>query len=385
MNKIYKEGDSLSRFIIFIVIFTFFRPTIFEKFEFTNAIFNGLLIMALVLCALDSIKRNCLPKDIFFLGTLLFYGTILYSTSANNGSLPRALMYILTGIFTVVFVRYMLQLGLLYAARIMRKLLWIYVIMNFATIVLYPNGIVQTGNSDSAVYLLGQPTRYAFFYLPALLFCFLEDQLLYSRIRKNTIIIYGICLASLLAAWTVGSSIALLCVIILLLHSDWKIFNWKFYYPTQILLHVGLVYFSIQEVFTIFIEQYLHKDATLSSRTLIWMNAKEMIEDSPLYGIGIFDNVENKEILGFVHAHAHLLHITYQGGYVALVIFLLLLLICYKRLQKFGQSLEAKCLAFFVFILGIQLLVDSVDGVRNHYLFLIAMGAYYSYFKNIHL
>lgn len=369
------------RLLVFFVLICFFRPTILEKYDITNNITNLILTVSLILTAFDAIAKHCLPSKKIFLLVFVYYSVSLYSTIINGGSVSRSLTYILPGLLTVIFVKYMMRYELEYASKIMRKLLWLYVAINIVTIILFPNGISQVGNQLKPVWFLGQETRFAYFYLPALLFCFMDDYLYANAVRKKTIYIYLICLLSLIMAWTVGSSLAMLFLVFFLLFNRLPIFNSKIYFISQIVAYFGLVYFEIQMYFEAFIVGYLHKDATLSSRTLIWHQALAVIEENPYFGIGIYENKYMIDILGFVHCHNHLLHVTLQSGHIGLILFLIIIIAGYMNLKKFGDFLPARFLAAFIFIIGIQLLADSIDGVRNHYLFIICMAIFFDEYK----
>jgi len=387
MNKLsISRQMPLSKIITFFGLFSFFRPTIFERFVLTNSIFNGMLILSFVVCVADYVRRGNKFNHAFIYLASIFYIVMVLSTFVNHASISRALMYSLTGFFSIIFVEYILKYQFLYATKLMRLLLWLYIIVNILTVIIFPNGIVQTGNSSSAVFFLGQPTRYSYFYLPALLFCYLGDEYRVGHIRMNTIVIYFICLATLIASWTIGSSIAMLLLLVFLLFNRLKIFNSLLYYLGHIFAYFGLTYFSIQNLAAVFITGYLKKDLTLSSRTFIWNHAFDWISKSPLIGVGVLSNPDMINIFHFVHAHNHLLHITFQCGYIGLGIFLIMLLTAYLNLHKYKRFMPSKVIAFFIFMISIQLLVDTVDGVRNHYFFLIAMGAnigyIYEIFKN---
>ena len=365
-----------SRIITFLVLISFFRPVILEKYTFTNALFNSILIVGFVLCFIDTLRLRIWPRNIFATITIIYYLVMLYSTVRGHGSISRALMYALIGYGSVIFAYYMIKYELIYACRLMRTLLWMYTIINIATVIIFPNGITQTGTSLSAVYFLGQPTRYAYFYFPALLFCAIEDELLYRKIGKNTILIFIICFTMLVTAWTVGSSIAMFVLVVFYFFHRLKIFNTVTYFAVQLIGYFGLVYFSIQKIFETLILGYLKKDMTMSSRTLIWKNALNAISESPYLGIGILDNVETRKVLGFVHAHNHLLHITFSCGYIGLTIFFALIVTAYAAAEKYREFFVAKICAIFVCAVGIQLLMDTVDGVRNHYIFMLAICAF---------
>ena len=55
-----------------------------------------------------------------------------------------------------------------------------------------------------------------------------------------------------------------------------------------------IVFFSAQTLFSTFINDLLHKDVTLSSRSYIWENAKrELMNERPfklLFGLGTIEN-----------------------------------------------------------------------------------------------
>lgn len=373
----------VSRIITFLFIISFFRPTIFEKYNITNNFFNALLVLSLFLCFMDIFRRHMRVYSIFLVFSMLFYSVMLVSTYINNASLSRTLMYVLIGLGAVIVAVYIIKLEFINSAKLMRRLLWLYLIINIITVIIFPNGITQTGNSNAAVYFLGQPTRYAYFYLPALLFCCLEDEYKYGHLSRNTLVLYIICLITLIQAWTVGSSLTMIFLGVWFFFHDIKLFNNAVYFVCQIGAHIGLVYYSIQDVFSTFITVYLHKDMTLSSRTQIWQHALNEIGQSPLWGVGVLDNESVRRMFGFVHPHNHLLQITFQCGYVGLIIFLVLIFISYKKISCCKNFLPTKIIAAFIFATGIQLLVDTVDGVRNHYIFLLAIGAYANKIKQL--
>lgn len=370
---------TLRHITVIIGLIAFFRPTIFEKFATTNTFFNNLLIGAFILTFFDFIRLRNKISDSFLLNTFLFYFVMIFSTILNIGSVSRMISIVLVGLCTTIFAWYSIKYEFKLTVFVMRTLMWLYVIINILTIILYPNGIVSTGSSQAAVYFLGQPTRFAYFYFPGLLFCWLGDEYSFGHIKQNTIILYFVCLISLIAKWSMGSTIAMLILVPFFFFNKLeKIFHIKIYFLVQIFAYFGLTFFSVQYYFLNFINNILKKDVTLSSRTLIWSIAIRNISLSPFWGVGTFSNEEMLSLFHFVHVHNHLLQITLQCGYFGLIVFVLLIFQSYRRLNYFKSFMPAKIVSVFLFVVGIQLLVDTVDGVRNHYLFLLAIGAYIS-------
>lgn len=377
MNKIrYVKGSfPYDKLLVFLGSVSFFRPTVFEKFTLTNIFFNTLLVFTFVAVSIIYFVRKNTVKNSFIFSSLLFFAVMIFSTLTNGGSVSRMAEYALVGATSVIFAFFVIKYEFIYAAHLMKKMSWIYVIVNIAVMILFPNGITTTGNQNMAVYFLGQPTRFCYFYIPALMFCSLGDLYEVNKIKRGTILLYFVCLATLIASWTVGSTIAFLLLIPFYLFGRKKIFDSVLYFFVQLTSFIGLTFFSVQNRYAGFIQSVLHKDITLSSRTYIWRKSLVGITANPIWGTGIRTNEYMIINFGFVHLHNHLLQVLFQFGIVGLFIFGLMLFISCSSLNKYKSFYPAKVIAFYLFIVGIQLLVDTVDGVRNHYVFMMAVGA----------
>ena len=75
------------------------------------------------------------------------------------------------------------------------------------------------------------------------------------------------------------------------------------------------------------------------------------------------------------HLHNQLLTIIYQTGYIGVTAFLAIVAEIYLKLYKYRKHLEAQVVALILFLLFVQLLADTVDNVRNHLFWMLAIGA----------
>lgn len=371
---------SSEEFVVAMGLLSFFRPTIFEKFALTNSLFNMLLFLAVVASGFIYylVKRASVSLYVFL--TLIFYALYAVSYAINQADLSRTFMFVLTGLGMVIFSEYILKHHLFFSLRFIKGMLWTFVALNLLSMLLFPEGIVATGNSRAPVYFLGQTTRFSYFYLPGLCLALLYDMMHHQRIQRNTILLYVIIEVNLLLSWSLGSLLAMLIFLpFFFLGNSFmvrRLFSPVLFLVVNVSAWVLLTFYSIQDLFAAFLEAYLRKDATLSSRTRIWTVAKRLIGENKALGIGILSNEEISSLFGFVHTHNHLLQVTLQVGYVGVVLFLGILYYAYRQLKKHWSHRAARLLGFSIFAFSILLLVDTIDGVRNYYLFLITFGVH---------
>ncbi|MFR3202482.1 MAG: O-antigen ligase family protein [[Clostridium] leptum] len=66
-----------------------------------------------------------------------------------------------------------------------------------------------------------------------------------------------------------------------------KLFNFRNYLILNILLFFVIVIFRMQNLFAFLIEDILHKNLTLTGRTVIWDRTLELIGEKPILGHGV--------------------------------------------------------------------------------------------------
>jgi O-antigen ligase len=356
----------------------YFRPTIFEKFANSNNLINIIFVCSAFILTVDAffIKKSTVSR--FLSLTLLYFGCLAISTFINQGSYTRLAMYISVGIFSVIVAEYIIKYHFRYSGKLIKSIMWIFTIVNIVNFVNLPDGIVLTGNLNKPVWFLGQATRFVFFYMPCLLLIFLYDCKFKGKITTPTYVLTFICLLTLSSKMAVGGFVGLLLFIpFFILYKRKKniIVMPLSLLSFQILIFFWITYYDFVDKFSYLIVNILQKDSTLSSRTLIWRIAQKSLEGNELFGHGILSNETMKYYFGFVHLHNQLLQIIFNGGFISLIVFFSMCFYVIIKCRKRIDNLQVRVATYSIFVMGVILLVDTMDGVRNYYIFMLAIAA----------
>lgn len=210
----------------------------------------------------------------------------------------------------------------------------------------------------------------------ASLFAYINLYTSITKIRKNIIRTgcFIIISLALIRAWSATDLVA--WIIVILMHFLPRMvvrINWIKYYVIGWFL---LVIIRIQSLFQKVIVNILHKNLTLTNRTIIWDEALVAIKNNLVFGHGVGDSnnffyVQQAYVPGLYSAHNELLQILYEGGLVCAIIFVLVPHLAIKRMKDtrmleciiaiVGCLITCLCEAtgtdaiFFLSILGIAL------------------------------
>lgn len=370
---------ALEKILVFLIVVFFFRPPIIERFSEANLLFNLGLLGSMLLYVLIRFIKKDVKISSFTLVVTLFFLLLLWSTYEYSGSISRAIMYVGIGILTLFVFESFFRNDLDFFLDSMNVLAWLFVPLNLLIMIAIPHGFANNGVHP--VYLLGQATRFVFFLIPAFTCLIIRDYRRAGKISSRTLCLYTLSLLSLIIGQTVAG-ILLFGVMIPFVYALNKPLVKRLatplvFFVVQLLAFYLITFVGIQDQFANIIQEYLQKDATLSSRTYIWSTAIMMINSSPsiqLFGVGILQNDEMIAIFNFVHCHNHMLQLMLNAGYIGFLLFEVAIAISYRKLSKWINNPTAKVIAFSIFIFSLVLLFDTVDGVRNYYLVLLILG-----------
>lgn len=204
-----------------------------------------------------------------------------------------------------------------------------YVVINFATVVLFPGGVYRTAVYDMNFFL-----SYRTAWLPVYLFSSVVVLMNYIKYRSKltvawAIIVMASIFISMILVWTATGlfcfGLALLVYIFCKIFKRGKPINMGIIIAVEAVVFVMLAIIRQQEKFSFILVDLLQKDLTLTERTRIWDNAIQSISKHPLLGIGGVDDEIKTRILGFgaTHAHNFYLSAVFQYGFVGLILQLL--------------------------------------------------------------
>lgn len=311
-----------------------FLPFSWEFFVLVDAI---VLLMAAIF--LKRIK-------IYYIYIGIFYFMILASTVINSGDTFAALYYAARMICLVILIDlYAQRQGLRLLLSTFKLVLGIEILLTLFFQVVAQD-IFGFTLSHNYINFLTADNDLGYWYLPFTLIVYLSDA---QKSRKYQIIDLlfwiGICLTSLVFAWSATCmSIYVLFALCIIFY---KIKIFQFLTPFRsVLINIGIsilvIFFHIQDLFGWLIVDILHKNMTLSSRTLIWASAIQNILKKPIFGYGTMQGgrMSINRLSGRIHFFSHniFLEIVIQGGLVALFFYIIIYFFAGKTLKHFHKS-----------------------------------------------
>lgn len=219
------------------------------------------------------------------------------------------------------------------------------------------NGIVGAGTHKNVFAL-------ALIHLLIFSLCYLKVE--YSNPKKHLkkIMLYiSISIFCIFLIFLSNSASCILCSLFLIIYylryEKLKMINFSYLYLIFNLLLITYSYMYEKIGLGSIIREYLNRDITLTGRTDIWTSTISALNEYNLWGYGInsfgddkFQRyvLSNVYALPGLHAHNNLLMTTVDAGIIGLVVFIMLIVIYYKKMSGFrinNTFLEA--IVFFEF------------------------------------
>lgn len=239
----------------------------------------------------------------------------------------------------------------------MRIAMEILVIINFVTVLLFPQGlytIVGEGGYENAGYFLGHRNNAIEVLIPALGIAILESYIKEKKINLNCIFLLTISAITVIVSWSANS---ILCIFVFVIYIVFffKLPHIKFFHAAvfaagSAIITVLLIVFRIQEKMVWLIVDILKKDMTLTSRSVVWKRSLKYIQEHFLLGNGIEENMVKLSKIGHVNScHNYFLDFLYYGGVVLLLVIIILFIF---TLRKMYRSTDEKLSEVIAIVMG---------------------------------
>ena len=264
--------------------------------------------------------------------------------------------------------------------RVMTDLLLIYLLINYVMIMTGTGSVASWGQHEffaQPSYLLGIRTRVTDCVFPAILLALLYDSGSRRRWGWRTVLaltsgIVQIVTLQVATAW-VGAAIMAVVYLAVRLHlRAGGLLSMRGATILGVAVTLLVVVARVQTYFAAQIEGLLGKSVTMTGRTDLWDAAIPILADSPLFGYGI-----NSQFGAFIpafkgllwQAHNQYLQIAYDGGLVAVGLFIALLWTASARADASRCSTPARA-AFIAVYTAMSVMSVSEIYVYN-------MGMFY--------
>lgn len=227
------------------------------------------------------------------------------------------------------------------AFKIIYKMIFLYVFLNIILMIMYPKGLFPM----YGIYFLGIRTRFTEYSIALIYISFMYYNNFSNKDKKNkNVLIISIILAliNVFMKW-IATGIITIILIFLIYVCIRKIKKINFIYIIDfillIIVSINLINGNLLNLFSGIFE-ILHKDITLTGRTIIWDNAILMAEKYFWSGYGY---INDGNIItysnGLWQAHNTILQSICESGIIGTIIFFLMLFkLGYPSCQKCNKK-----------------------------------------------
>lgn len=371
--KINKKCFYNNILLLFLII-PFFKPDIVVSYSKLNYIFTAWQLVSFVcICILYFQKPKVSKLVILF---LLYYFIVLVATLKSGGNITKWISNFTLYLGSIMIIEKCIKKDKMEILKILTIIFYILTIGNTLSFVIFPQGLAQTEILKSPIYMLGIDNRFAFTYIPGLCIIGIYDLIKNNKITKITIIYFIMTFVTLIYFWSAGALLveSLFLIYYIFIYKAKIKISPNRYFWVAVISFIALVFFRIQDIFAFLIVDILHKDLTLSDRTIIWDKVINIIQQNNLIGIGIRESNDMINMISAFHSHCDFLNILLQSGYLGLGTYLIILNRGFNSLKKFKSNNVAQLIAFSIGALLIMLLVDTFDITAN--LFILICLAY---------
>lgn len=241
-------------------------------------------------------------------------------------------------------------------------LLLIYIVINFITIYIFPDGMYQN-DLYTQNWFLGYKNVMIRTILPGItliILCAIHD---YGKVVFMDYFLIGIAMISIYLAESSTSLVMMVVFVLGILFWSFKRKEYNFSlfkcFIVTMCISVAFTMFSLQSFLSSILESLFEKDTTFTGRTYVWAYTLLRLMSSPFIGFGWHSADEWREVLGFYdiittgfsHPHNFILYMLLQGGLIYLGLFIYL---CYyisktfDKLNSYSYVLTLMYLTFFV-------------------------------------
>ena len=365
-----------SSILILILILILLPPSYFSNFDVFAKINEMLTIVLFIVLTIYTLFKKKI--NIYVLLIVLFLTFNMYTS-----------YFLLDGVLDLYNNLKILSIVLLinlivsqYTLSLLKSLyvvFYSYILLNTLSYILFPNGLYLDNPRDGEyreAWFLGIENQFAYYIIPGVILIFIYDFYRNRKITYKSWIAYTLALITIFLAWSATAVVSFLFLTISIIIVFNKINRKLYSFFTLSIIYIFL-WFSIIRInnssfFQFFIENFLGKDMTFSSRTVIWERVFEYIEVSKWIGHG------NNTYVAFTNrefrAHNMILQIILDNGLISLFLFILIFIIVGFKAKRTGNLITT------LIIIGIfSILIGGLtEAYRMNNLFLLLTLGYFN-------
>lgn len=339
------DRSTLKRLFWIVLTIPYFKPALLGVLEGTERLETAFdlwrmaaagVVVLLYLCEMIRQRRRPSGVLLWLCGYLAF---VTLSTVLHG----KNYWAILNHVVTIVSFCMLLELSLRRSPMVTMDMLFypltVLILANFLLECVYPGGVCTGGTYNYSYNFLGIDNLLAPLLIPYMFLTALRSTMLHGDLDWVSYCMLGVSALSLLLVWSATGLMGLAVALVFLLFFYQRRWQTLFNGATAMLSGVGLffavVLYRLQDVFAFLIEGVLHKGLSFTGRTEIWDTAIDNILRSPALGYGLAQSgkVYRLRKHKYYHAHNVFLEVLMEGGFCALLCFLMMLASAVKPLM----------------------------------------------------
>lgn len=327
------------RWFIALVFMALYKPAMFSQmpalhtFDTISNVFKIMVIAVLGVWFVYFYQK----VSLFFVGIVFFEVWRVLATIYCGGDYTSLFLTILNALAICLVVEMGLKTdpdALLDGASFT---LGLFVLINFVTIILFPQGMYEFNNYTQN-YFLGYRNNSIMLFFPAIIFSIVRSLRKYNKLTLSSFVITAVSFANVILAFSatsvIGMTVFTLFLLLALINKMPNFLNIITYLAINIAYFFGVIILRLQEAFAFIIVDMLGRDLTFTGRTTIWDGALAAFAKSPVFGVGEIESQASRDLIGATHAHNYYLDLLYKSGLPGFLIFFAILIICGVALYR---------------------------------------------------
>ena len=327
------------RWFIALVFMVLYKPAMFSQmpalhtFDTISNVFKVMVIAVLGVWFFYFYQK----VSLFFVGIVFFEVWRVLATIYCGGNYTSLFL----AIFNALAICLVVEMGLKTDPDALLDgasfTLGLFVLINFATIILFPQGMYEF-NTFTQNYFLGYRNNSIMLIFPAIIFTIVRSLRKYNKLTLSSFVITAVSFATVIIAFSatsvIGMTVFTLFLLLALINKMPNFLNIITYLAINIAYFFGVIILRLQEAFAFIIVDMLGRDLTFTGRTKIWDSALAAFAKSPVFGVGEIENQASRDLIGATHAHNYYLDLLYKSGLPGFLIFFAILIICGVALYR---------------------------------------------------
>lgn len=359
-----------------LLIIPYFKPAPYVSGDVIDGIFNLWRVVSAGIVLYEFLKIREISKVALLLILLSILIFVSGFFNIGNFDIKQGL------ITTVSVISSILLFDLNFQKEFFLETLFAYgffiTIINCVCMLLFPDGMTffHAENYTDVAFaytFLGYDNYTFFIVFPVMVMTISFSVLKNKKITYLLWLYVGFVFFTYLIKQSFTAAICLflmILVVVLLRKKIVNTINFKILNGGFVALFILLVLLQVQNYFLPLIGKIFGESKiwSIQYRGIVWEKALELIIKRPLLGYGIeYREVVASQFSDLDHLHNIFLEIMYQGGFVCLFIFGLVLFCVFYKLQKVRSRYSNDCSKFICNFLGVSLLILLLSMQLDYY------------------